>query len=126
MDFSNSNGQPIWDLSQVSSFSQLPDDDFLALLHKQFPSEQPATASFPLNGTTGFAVNPQSLNTDAAAEMSPPSDDSPSPIDADDGGSDDQPDGKRQKRKADDEDFDEGPSPKTQHTGTSSVFPPYS
>jgi AP-1-like transcription factor len=36
--FSNTNTVPLWDFSHPQSFSQLPDDDFLALLQKQFPT----------------------------------------------------------------------------------------
>lgn len=63
-----------WDLSP-STFAELPDEDFLALLQKQFP---PA------------GVNPQSLNLAGSEESSP----SPPEL----------------KRKAEDDEFEPGPS----------------
>ena len=104
MNFSSANS--LWDLSQApSQFSQLPDDDFLALIRKQFP---------PAN------------NND-----SPPSDDSsPSPPSNTDAASrrdslirndtEDAP----LKRKASSDDMQPGPSSKNQHTGLSRPLPP--
>lgn len=74
--------QSFWDLSsQPSTFSALPDDDFLAFLEKQFPS------SVGNNGLTTFdgitvpeVVDPQSLSRYPIPNTSPPSSDSsPSP-----------------------------------------------
>lgn len=78
-----------WDLSHSSSsFSHLPDDDFLAILQNQFPAEN--------------TINP-------SYSLAPSEDSSPSP-------DDDQPD-PALKRKASDESIQGGPSQKTQHTG---------
>jgi AP-1-like factor len=73
------SAMPFWDLSQTSSFSQLPEDDFLALLQKQFPTD-PSTSfnlSFPgFNLSTG--VDPQSLTSFpfSIPNPTPPSSDS--------------------------------------------------
>lgn len=67
---------PLWDLSQASTFSQLPDDDFLALLQKQFPSN---TDGFNFGGYEG-GIDPQTIQPFSLTGLSPPSDDSsPSP-----------------------------------------------
>jgi AP-1-like factor len=114
---------PLWDLSQASSFSQLPDDDFLALLQKQFPN---SNDGFMPGGFDG-GINPQSIQPFALPGLSPPSDDSsPSPPgmnDTDSRGPSMRPradtDGEDAmlKRKASDDSMDdEGPSQKNQHT----------
>ena len=110
---------PLWDLSQPTSFSQLPDDDFLALLQKQFPG-----TNVPNFNTGGFSdgINPQNITSFALPSLSPPSDDSPSPPNFNEsrgqseksGGDHD--DDHAMKRKASDDDFEEGPSSKNQHT----------
>jgi AP-1-like factor len=116
---------PLWDLSQASSFSQLPDDDFLALLQKQFPSRNTGSTY----NTGGFidGVNPQNISRYSLPSITPPSEDSsPSPpnINNDSGtqgllhGDNDDPSDPALKRKASDENFDEGPSQKNQHTCT--------
>nr|GAT50350.1 BZIP family transcriptional factor [Mycena chlorophos] len=101
-----SDMSPIWDLSQATTFSQLPDDDFLALLQKQFPTPQAQyhQMDFTLDGT---GVNPQSISHYSLPSLSPPSaDSSPSPPGED----------HSLKRKASgDDDLEEGPS-KAQHT----------
>jgi AP-1-like factor len=105
---------PLWDLSQASSFSQLPDDDFLALLSKQFPSA-PGNFStdFTMNG-----VNPQTISRYPLPSLTPPSEDSsPSPPQQSGSKSPDDDNDHDLKRKASDDDFDdEGPSHKSQHT----------
>ncbi|KAF9229815.1 hypothetical protein BS17DRAFT_724022 [Gyrodon lividus] len=127
MDYSSMNS--LWDLAQApSQFSQLPDDDFLALLQKQFPSSiTEANSTDPNDGS----VNPQSIQKQQIPlpGLTPPSDDSsPSPPSNNDSGS------RRQsvysrgndneesalKRKASDDDMDPGPSSKNQHTAEES------
>ena len=124
-----SGAVPFWDISQTpNTISQLPDDDFLALLQKQFPS---TTNSFSLSfpGFTNTGVDPQSLTNlpYTIPNASPPSSDSsPSPPSADtDPGT-----SRRQstqlgdkednslKRKASDEDMDVEPSYKSPHICT--------
>ncbi|KAI9566992.1 hypothetical protein HD554DRAFT_2111829 [Boletus coccyginus] len=112
MNYSTMNSH--WDMSQTpAQFSQLPDDDFLALIQKQFAS--------PGNGD--HSVNPQGVHPrrqsspDDDSSPSPPSNpDAPStrhsplvrPSDAEDA---------PLKRKASSDDMDEpGPSSKNQHT----------
>lgn len=109
---------PLWDLSQASNFSQLPDDDFLALLQKQFPT---GNAGFDTSFNNG--INPQSINRYSLPSLTPPSEDSspsppnmndsnkPSPTDDRDDNSD-----SALKRKASDDDLSEGPSQKNQNT----------
>lgn len=113
-----------WDLSQTpSQFSQLGDDDFLALLQKQYPNTVP-----DINATDVGAVNPQSIQKPPLPGLTPPSDDSsPSPSSIN---SINHPRSRHQstysrgndneesalKRKASDDDMEEGPSSKNQHT----------
>ncbi|KAK7059221.1 DNA-binding transcription factor yap1 [Paramarasmius palmivorus] len=113
---------PLFDLGQATNFSQLPDDDFLALLQKQFPGANQGTQF--LSGF-GDGVNPQSLSQfSMPSTISPISDDSsPSPPNANksDGNKRspegmDEPTESALKRKASDDDFEEGPSQKNQHT----------
>ncbi|OJA13413.1 hypothetical protein AZE42_05945 [Rhizopogon vesiculosus] len=113
-----------WDLSQTpSQFSQLADDDFLALLQKQYPNTLP-----DINPTDTPGVNPQSIQKHPLPGLTPPSDESsPSPP------SNNSIDGSRSrrhstfsrgndseepalKRKATDDAMQEGPSTKNQHT----------
>jgi AP-1-like transcription factor len=104
---------PLWDLSHASSFSQLADDDFLALLQKQFPTDGAAA-----NPSYVDAVNPQSISRYSIASMTPPSEDSsPSPPNLNDGGANDDGADPALKRKASDDSMEGGPSQKTQHTG---------
>ncbi|KAF8139783.1 hypothetical protein EV363DRAFT_1497757 [Boletus edulis] len=112
MNYSTMNS--LWDISQgPSHFSQLPDDDFLALLQKQF-----ATTDSP-----DHSVNAQDQR------QSPSSDDSsPSPpsntdaasrrhsVNARSNDTDDAP----LKRKASTDDMEPGPSSKNQHTADDS------
>jgi len=123
----------IWDSTPTASqFSQLPDDDFLALLARQFPqpvSHQPNQSE----DTHDASVNPQSIIQHPPPAISPPSDDSsPSPL-----SNNTDPASRRQsqstfsrpvdnathgdetpilKRKASDDDLEEGPSSKNKHT----------
>ncbi|KAG9310294.1 hypothetical protein JVU11DRAFT_9412 [Chiua virens] len=111
MNYSSLNS--LWDISQApSQFSQLPDNDFLALIQKQFPPTDPKDHS----------VNPQSVQN----QPNTPSDDdsSPSPPDNTDtvsrphsihvrpNDTEDAP----LKRKASSDDIEAGPSSKNQHT----------
>lgn len=97
--------------------NQLPDNDFLALLQKQFPTDNNGY-NFMSPFTDG--INPQSITPFELPSLTPPSEDSsPSPPNSnqDGGGNDDMPD-TALKRKASDEDFsDDGPTTKSQHTG---------
>jgi AP-1-like transcription factor len=112
---------PLWDLTQSTSFSNLPDDDFLALLQKQFPNGSNFSGSSFSDG-----VNPQNITPFALpSSLSPPSDDSsPSPPNLNESGSrgqseksgGDHDEDHTMKRKASDDDFEEGPSSKNQHT----------
>ncbi|KAJ6569545.1 hypothetical protein B0H19DRAFT_1024730 [Mycena capillaripes] len=109
MDTYSADVSPLWDLSQASSFSQLPDDDFLALLQKQFPSSPQYTADFTMG------VNPLTISRYPLPSLTPPSEDS-SPSPPQQSGSKSPEDEHDLKRKASDEDFDdEGPSQKSQH-----------
>jgi AP-1-like transcription factor len=110
---------PLWDLSQATNFSQLPDDDFLALLQKQFPQ---SGAGF---GGLANSVNPQNINQFSFPNTeSPPSqDNSPSPKSGDSSKQSppemiDDSGESALKRKASMDDLEEGPSQKNQHTGT--------
>ena len=124
----------IWDSTPTSSqFSQLPDDDFLAFLARQFPkvvSHQPNQSDSDAHDAS---VNPQSILQHPPAGLTPPSDDSsPSPL-----SNSADPASRRQsqsafsrpldnaahgdetpalKRKASDDDLEEGPSSKNKHT----------
>lgn len=100
---------PLWEVPYTSSLPQLPDDDFLTLLQKQFPN---SNATFQ----DGFldAVNPQNVSRYSFPSITPPSEDSsPSPPnnnDLSDGGD------FALKRKASGQDVEGGPSQKSQHT----------
>lgn len=114
------NSTPHWDFSQTTSFSQLPDDDFLALLQKQFPASTDTNPGLFTNG-----INPQNLTHLPLPALTPPSEDSsPSPPNVN---TDQHPqvhpspenEDPALKRKASFDSFDdEGPSQKSQHTGT--------
>ncbi|KAH7884021.1 hypothetical protein F5I97DRAFT_1930229 [Phlebopus sp. FC_14] len=117
----------LWDLAQApSQFSQLPDDDFLAFLQKQFPSSlSELSGASPNDGN----VNPQSIHKVPLPGLTPPSDDSsPSPPSNNDSLSRRQSVNSRGndegdstlKRKASVNDLEEGPSSKTQHTADDS------
>ncbi|KAI0040505.1 hypothetical protein FA95DRAFT_865223 [Auriscalpium vulgare] len=124
----NSFNQPLWDFSQSAdptSFSQLADDDFLALLQKQFTPDLGAgnlgALSLPHDG-----IDPSKISTMPLPVPPPPlsEDSSPSPPNMNDVASS----SRRQsrsfsaeggdeqlKRKASDDDFEEGPSHKNPH-----------
>ncbi|KAG7090702.1 hypothetical protein E1B28_009796 [Marasmius oreades] len=118
------NTSSLFDLSQPSTFAQLPDDDFLALLQKQFPGQSQNNHLF---GGFDHAVNPQNLSQFTLPTMSPSSEDtSPSPpsLNKDDHkkqGSEEAEEVVESalKRKASDDDLDDEPSLKNQHTGAS-------
>ncbi|TFK38606.1 hypothetical protein BDQ12DRAFT_94637 [Crucibulum laeve] len=102
---------PLWDLSHATSFSQLPDDDFLALLQKQFPAGND-TAQY----TFTDGINPQTISRYPLPSLTPPSEDSsPSPSNHNQDGDYDASE-MGPKRKASSEDLEEGPSQKSQHT----------
>ncbi|KAJ7037455.1 hypothetical protein C8F04DRAFT_412038 [Mycena alexandri] len=107
------DSSPLWDLSQASSFSQLPDDDFLALLQKQFPSSN--TNPYAVDFGMGNGVNPQTISRYSLPSLTPPSEDS-SPSPPQQSGSKSPEDEHDLKRKASDDSLDEEPSQKTQHT----------
>ncbi|KAF9019357.1 hypothetical protein BDZ89DRAFT_992594, partial [Hymenopellis radicata] len=123
MDNTFADITPLWDLSQATTFSQLADDDFLALLQKQFP----ASTSPTLNLGTEFAppsVDPNDISRFSLPSYNPPSEDSsPSPPQNQASSSrqrseDDDEYRSDLKRKAsiDEDDLEEGPSSKAQHT----------
>lgn len=74
-----------WDLSQSDNFGQLPDDDFMAMLQKQFPlpaAPQDTIQNIPTLAAGGYAngVNPQNISRYSLPSLTPPSEDSsPSP-----------------------------------------------
>lgn len=120
-----------WDLSQhPSTFPTLPEDDFLALLQKQFPGSNP----FDLTPPDG--IDPISINPLPISNPTPPStDSSPSPPSTNQepvmsrrhsgvfsSSSPVTPDGNDDpslKRKASDEAMADEPTHKNAHTGTS-------
>ncbi|KAJ4485468.1 hypothetical protein J3R30DRAFT_1361700 [Lentinula aciculospora] len=116
-----SNLAPLWDLSQATNFSQLPDEDFLALLQKQFPSAGQHGGYQTTGFQIGDGVNPQNISQYSLPSITPPSEDSsPSPSSnkqspEETSPSEDSPDSGL-KRKASDEDLGEGPSQKSAHT----------
>ncbi|KAF5392563.1 hypothetical protein D9757_002110 [Collybiopsis confluens] len=122
MDSYPSSLAPLWDLGQATNFSQLADDDFLALLQKQFSSTAQTPDYHP--APFGNGVNPQNISQYALPSVTPPSEDSsPSPSAADNSNKQspeasilDDPTDSRLKRKASDEDLDEEPSQKSAHT----------
>ncbi|KAJ8520370.1 hypothetical protein ONZ45_g2817 [Pleurotus djamor] len=107
---------PFPTIRNTRNFSQVPDEDFLALLQKEFPHG----GAYDFNG-----INPQSILNYPLPTLTPPSEDSsPSPPSAHDESSnspnadnDDNPESAL-KRKASDEDFEAGPSSKSQHTSS--------
>ena len=103
---------PIWDFSNPS-YPQLPDDDFMAMLQKQFPQ-----ATEPLTfGGLSDAVNPQNIEKHSLPSITPPSEDSsPSPPNSHHDSPDHDDDNSAPKRKASSDDLEEGPSQKSQHT----------
>ena len=128
----------LWDLSLPPTLPALGDDEFIALLQKQFGVPTDILKDHP-NGSG--IVNPQNLTRySLPSAITPPSEDSsPSPDTTDTVRSrrhssghhtrsvsrehDDDP---ALKRKASDEDLDDEPSHKSQHTRTSSTLSPFS
>ena len=124
----------LWDLSLPPTLPALGDDEFIALLQKQFGVPTDILKDHP-NGSG--IVNPQNLTRySLPSAITPPSEDSsPSPDTTDTVRSrrhssghhtrsvsrehDDDP---ALKRKASDEDLDDEPSHKSQHTRTSSTL----
>lgn len=121
------NLSSIWNISSNSSqFSQLPDDDFLALLEKQFP--RPISHEFESpEDTQDRSVNAQAIPKAPLSRMTPPSEESsPSPSsnptvgisrlysEADPANQDE---ALALKRKASDDDLDGAHSSKNKHTG---------
>jgi hypothetical protein len=107
---------PLWDLPHASSFSQFADDEFLALLQKQFPTESVSAN----NHSSGYqdGVNPQNISRYSLANMTPPSEDSsPSSPNMMDSPVNDETTDPALKRKASDISIEGGPSQKAQHTG---------
>lgn len=120
----------LWDLSLTPSLPALADDEFIALLQKQFGVGNDLLAKEFTSEAVGN-VNPRALTRFPVQAVTPPSDDSsPSPpggnqepsqsrsrresglYDDDDDGHDDP----ALKRKASDEDLDDEPNHKSQHT----------
>ena len=131
MDSFGLNGlPPFWDFNQSpNSFSHLADDDFLALLQRQFP---PDLTSSPLNSFSipHNAVAPTKLNNLPPTAPPPPlsDDSSPSPPSVNEPSSSRRQSGVYNasppgeiddalKRKASEDDLEEGPSHKSQHLG---------
>lgn len=113
----------MWDLSQATNFAQLPDDDFLDMLQKQFPNANSMNSMTGSFGATN-GINPQSIGSFPPGITPPSEDSSPSP----DAPTDDAEDNSRLKRKAspdEDDDDEDGPSHKNQHTGVSKAAPFY-
>lgn len=104
----------LWDLSHNTDITQLQDNDFLALLQKQFPSTNDGGLFM---APYSNAINPQNLSSYPLPSLTPPSEDSsPSPPNSNhDNGNDDINDSAL-KRKASDEDLSDGPTQKSQHT----------
>lgn len=109
-----------------ASFSQLPDEEFLQLLQKQFDS----SGNFDIYGGPG--IDPQTIQPFIMPDFSSPSEDSPSPPSVtafqshgrsrqqSRGDSEEyQDDTSLHKRKASDNDVDGEPVSKTQHTSAS-------
>ena len=123
-----------WDISQnPNSFSTLGEDDFLALLQKQFPTSNP----FDIPPPDG--IDPLNLNNLSVQNPTPPStDSSPSPpstnqepvmprrqsgaYDTTPPGGSENGDDPTLKRKASDEEMTDEPTSKNAHTGTSPPF----
>jgi len=103
---------PLWGVPYTQSLPQLPDEDFLTLLQKQFPNNNAA-----FQGGFLDAVSPQNVSRYSFPSITPPSEDSsPSPPNINnDGGFEDGVDSAL-KRKASEDDEEGGPSQKSQHT----------
>ena len=134
-----------WDLSLPPTLPALADDEFIALLQKQFGVAVDPSKDNPNSGAVGGIVNPQNLTRfpiPIPAALTPPSEDS-SPSPPENPGSNitarsrrqsgqltgentrstsrDRDDDPALKRKASDEDLDDEPSYKSQHTSCTSI-----
>ena len=132
------NASSLWDLSLPPSLPSLADDEFVALLQKQFGASNdgaiPVTDKQPPNGFS-TNINPQQLSRfpsahDTSSPLSDDEEDSPSPSSANDNPrsrkqsgatrdrqrSRDDDDDHAPKRKASEEDLDDEPNHKSQHT----------
>jgi AP-1-like factor len=103
-------GTQLWD---SADFSQLPDNDFLALLQKHYPTADDGglfMAPYP------NAVNPQNLLSYPLPSLTPPSEESsPSPSNSNQENVNDDNNDSALKRKASEEDLSDGPTQKSQH-----------
>ncbi|THH12169.1 hypothetical protein EW145_g176 [Phellinidium pouzarii] len=140
------NASTLWDISLPPSLPALADDDFIALLQKQFGANNAISALDNKDDSAPIAnINPQSLTCLPPTRLidSPPSEDSsPSPPSINDALSsksrrhsgvyadasssrlsDDDDDDPTLKRKASEEDQDDEPSHKSQHTSGSKKNP---
>ncbi|KAF8624773.1 hypothetical protein AX15_005664 [Amanita polypyramis BW_CC] len=114
----------LWDFSRPADFSQIPEDDFLAMLQKQYPPEatRHINPNIPNNLSYADSVNPQNISSrfSTNSDPTPPSEDSsPSPSLHDTAGgglSDDSHDPMLKRKAGDDGPEDGGPHQKTQHT----------
>ncbi|KAH9855837.1 hypothetical protein C2E23DRAFT_723099 [Lenzites betulinus] len=144
MNFSSSDIHSFWDISaqQPDSFSAIPEDDFLAFLQKQFPAAVGPNA--PLSFDNPDGVDPQSISSFPPLNNSPPSSDSsPSPpsttnesslsrrqsgafsnppsatgADQRNGNKQSQEDASLKRKASEDNDSDDEPQAKSQHTGS--------
>lgn len=107
----------LWDLSHNQDLAQLQDNDFLALLQKQFPNVNDGGLFM---APYSNAVNPQNLSSYPLPSLTPPSEDSsPSPPNSNQDNANDDNNDSALKRKASDEDFSDGPTQKSQHISSS-------
>jgi AP-1-like factor len=104
----------LWDLSHNSDLNQLQDNDFLALLQKQFPT---ANDGGLFMAPYSNAIDPQNLSSYPLPSLTPPSEDSsPSPPNSNQDNANDDNNDSALKRKASDDDLSDGPTQKSQHT----------
>jgi AP-1-like factor len=124
---------PLWDMNNTD-FANIPEDDFLALLQKEFPVQpgQPGTFATVLDATQDDpdGINPQSLSAlpIPGGHSTPPltDDSSPSPSSTtNEVGTDSRRhsasypgDGDGLKRKASEEDLEDGGARKNAHGGS--------
>jgi len=79
MDSQNPGLSSFWGISQSTSFSQLSDDDFMAMLQKQFLPQRDPIPNITA-GSFSNGVDPQSISRHSLPVLTPPSEDSsPSP-----------------------------------------------
>jgi len=82
MDSQHPDLSSFWDISQSTDFGQLSDDDFMAMLEKQF--QHPPAQRDPIQNITASSfsngVDPQNISRHLLPVLTPPSEDSsPSP-----------------------------------------------